>query len=291
MNFRERPDIFQVEITNHCSLACTFCPHPDLERPKAFMSPAQFRMVAQYFHPLQRVGIYLLGEPLLHPKFYELAKITKEFGAIPEISTNGLHFSTVQQRQMLLDAELGYINCDITRWKETKRRMDVVIENVTNLVNDALYLPDDHPTQIAVQIVSNRDHVEDFPDFIKEAALLKPERIRLNRKFLDTWAGQKKELYDVTEVAVPTTREACIEPWQRVAVLVNGDVVPCCRDAQGWTVYGNLFLEPLQAIWHGPIVSRIRSQMLSGDWEHLPEPCRSCREWHLVMDRRNVTGY
>jgi MoaA/NifB/PqqE/SkfB family radical SAM enzyme len=37
-------------------------------------------------------------------------------------------------------------------------------------------------------------------------------------------------------------------------VMVNGDVVLCCDDAERYRVYGNVFESSIEEIWNGPLL-------------------------------------
>jgi radical SAM protein with 4Fe4S-binding SPASM domain len=52
-------------------------------------------------------------------------------------------------------------------------------------------------------------------------------------------------------------------PWiyYSLAIHVNGDVVPCCRDPKGIEVMGNIFRESLDEIWNGPRYREFRARI------------------------------
>ena len=99
-------------------------------------------------------------------------------------------------------------------------------------------------------------------------------------KFLDSWAGT---LFSKLMPIPKENRYPCEEPWKRVAVLWNGDVVPCCRDWNGFYVYGNLHNNSLREIWEGEKVKELRRQMLKNAYKCLP--CKTCKEWNIPMNR------
>ena len=45
-------------------------------------------------------------------------------------------------------------------------------------------------------------------------------------------------------------------------ILWSGEVVPCCRDAQGEMVMGNIFQEDISRIWNGPRYRSFRKKLL-----------------------------
>ena len=285
------PEIFQIEITSVCNMHCNFCPHPSMVRSKKHMSMEVFAKASQYFVRGQTLGLYMMGDPLLHPKLLDMIDTAVEKGCKPEIATNSLAFNNGTLRTSVLLSGLQYIILDMSRWKESPAVMDRAFANIEELVKDYRYLARMERTlpTLAFQIVTNPKAPQDFPEFVKLLAHDFPKKALLKRKFLDTWAGQMKELYDYTDVKPPEVRTPCHEPFERVAMLQNGDVVPCCRDANGMIVYGNIMSHSLLEIWEGPVASKVRSLMINNQNDLLPEPCRSCREYHYPMNRHIAT--
>ena len=281
-------EIFQVEITSRCNLRCNFCPHSELKRPKGDMRVEDFKRVAANFRRGQRVGLYMLGEPLLHPAFFELVKITTDFGCVPEIASNSFLLTSEEYIDQVLLSGIDFLILDITRHKEDKKVVDRCRINALNTVRRACRLFDKGEVvpNIFVQIVASKKHPEVFPSNMIDFSMRYPNLIQLSRKFLDTWAGAKRELYDESEIEPPAFRLPCVEPWERCAVLQNGDVVPCCRDAHGEYPYGNLFYGTLDEIDRTSLkLKTLRMLHTSRDWSALPPPCKHCREWHIPMDR------
>jgi radical SAM protein with 4Fe4S-binding SPASM domain len=233
----------------------------------------------------------MMGDPLLHPSLLQFIDTAKNKGCLPEIATNSLAFRGEEHMRRILLSGLNYMILDMSRWKERPQIMDKAIANIealcklhVQLGNEGYQLP-----TMALQIVTNTAKNQVFPDWALESAYDAKGKILLKKKFLDTWAGQMESLYDYTEVVTPPERKPCAEPFERVVILQNGDVAPCCRDAEGLTIYGNIMQTPLRDIWHGEVVNGIRSKMLAGDYGSLPEPCRSCRESHIPMNRKIAT--
>jgi len=66
-----------LEITNLCNLSCSFC--PGTRRPGGFLSPENFRILAQRLRPHVRyLYLHLMGEPLLHPDLDRLLEIAAQ---------------------------------------------------------------------------------------------------------------------------------------------------------------------------------------------------------------------
>ena len=77
-----------LEITNVCNLDCSFC--PGTRRAPGFLSPEQFRFLAEKLRPHTKyLYLHLMGEPLLHPQLGELLAIAGELDLRVMITTNG----------------------------------------------------------------------------------------------------------------------------------------------------------------------------------------------------------
>lgn len=94
-----------VEITNRCNLSCSFC--PGTKRPGKFLSEEEFKhILSEIKSYTDFVYFHLMGEPLLHPKFFEFVKLANEEGLKVCLTTNGTLLKKYE------DEFLSLINCD-----------------------------------------------------------------------------------------------------------------------------------------------------------------------------------
>lgn len=274
--------IFQIEVTSRCNMACSFCPHPTMTRPKKDMTVQTFKACKRSLRPGQTVGMHMVGEPLLHPRLLEWADEISYDGRLlckAEINTNGLLLTQENINRILGSALVG-MTVDVTPDKGPYELLEKVVAGVHRMLRT------DFPF-LRVQVVRHKNsppYPEIIQDLRDEIALC--ENTEFVEKFLDTWAGSVEWSMDRTNVSVPEVRSLCPEPWNRVSILQNGDVVPCCRDAHGEYVYGNINDMTLDEIEDtSPKLRELRLLMIRKQWHLLPEPCKSCREWHIPMDR------
>lgn len=83
---------FYIEITNACNLACSFCPYPIMERKKGVMDFDLFRKVVDELAEKEIASwicLHLMGEPTLHPQFFEMVKYLGERDLHVSLITNG----------------------------------------------------------------------------------------------------------------------------------------------------------------------------------------------------------
>ena len=111
----ERPfAAFQVEVTTRCILRCVMCPRVALadEWREMDLSWEAFQRIARAFERTEHVHLQGWGEPLLHPRLFEMITLAKSAGCRVGLTTNGmlLDFETGKR---LLDLKLDLIAISI----------------------------------------------------------------------------------------------------------------------------------------------------------------------------------
>ena len=83
---------FYIEITNACNLACTFCPYPKMNRKKGVMTLNLFKKVVDEVAEKEIsswICLHLMGEPTLHPQFFEMVRYLNDKDLHVSLITNG----------------------------------------------------------------------------------------------------------------------------------------------------------------------------------------------------------
>jgi MoaA/NifB/PqqE/SkfB family radical SAM enzyme len=81
------PEFVQIEPVGQCNLACKMCPVVFREeKPPAFMSYDAFCRLIDQFPALKELHLQGLGEPLLHPRFFDMVRYAVQRGI--DVSTN-----------------------------------------------------------------------------------------------------------------------------------------------------------------------------------------------------------
>ena len=85
------PRIIQVEVTTACQAGCTFCPRTRLKSSwiSRHMEWADFAAVLAAVGKGTLVHLQGWGEPLLHPRLWEMAAAVKQRKASVSLTTNG----------------------------------------------------------------------------------------------------------------------------------------------------------------------------------------------------------
>jgi len=90
--------IYQIEVSNHCSLTCSYCPHPFQARPKGLMTFATFRKCVELFKNhcdnVATLRLHNFGEVTLHPELPEFIRYARAEGVRCSFFTNGMRSRT-----------------------------------------------------------------------------------------------------------------------------------------------------------------------------------------------------
>jgi radical SAM protein with 4Fe4S-binding SPASM domain len=275
------PLVDQVEITNHCPMQCRFCPRGipgAITRPHGRMRLELFEALLdqlpkrqQTYHPLE---LDLMGESLLHPEVHRFVEAASHRGIPSELSVNPSLLTPELSRRLMcagisrLVVSLdGMNNAVLAAMRGKVASYDKAAANLLTLFSVAEERT--HPPQIVIQMIDfdrNRDQ---------------------QKEFLETWGGTGKAFVTAyikpLDGADPDTgqrhetspRFLCTYPFASVSVLWDGSVVPCCRDANGRYVLGNLNENSLEEIWRGPRAEQLRVAYRRDEFGH-GHLCEDC---------------
>ncbi len=100
-----RLDWIQVEVSARCDGDCLYCPVSRLRplRENALMAPEVFEALLPFFPSADLVFLQGWGEPLLHPRFWEMARQAVSSGTRVGFTTNGRLLDR-ENRRALLDS-------------------------------------------------------------------------------------------------------------------------------------------------------------------------------------------
>ncbi len=108
-------EIHEIEFSSRCSLACVYCPHPNLQRAKADMGMDVFERTLAHLEYYCRLGtqgevsLTGIGEAILHPEFVPMMwRVRLVIGPDRKLilSTNGIDI-TQELCDELAQADVG----------------------------------------------------------------------------------------------------------------------------------------------------------------------------------------
>lgn len=224
-----------------------------------------------------RVTFGGIGDPLLHPFFFEIVEAARSAGI------NAIHVETdlladqsvVSQlagRIDVLSILMPAISAGMYQQMMGVDGLAAVIDNVRALVSARTQhgrgVPVLAPTFI--KCAQNMAEMETWYDqwlsAVGSAVILGPS----------DFAGQ----ISFTGVAdmSPPKRRACSRIQQRLTILADGSVVSCEQDFAGKFVMGNALSDRLSDVWTGRF-GQLRADHACAALDRHPL-CAQCREWH-----------
>ncbi len=283
------PDRMYIESTNICNLNCIMCPTglKLIKRPQGFMDFEVFKQIVDEMAPwVQATTLHIWGEPLLHPRIFDMVAYCAQKGLRSEISTNAT-LLTEEKAKRLLDAGLSaiYLSIDGLRpetYESIRVRADYERTNANIRRFIELKVQGGYSTYVNIQIIKMKQTLDEIREFVRVWSL--PGVDRINVKPFDSWADQVEQISELrpNEVNLPEKRWACPNLWYHVHIYWDGSIAMCDRDFNLNFPLGNV-IDPdgkvrVMKNWNGPQMQELRRRHLENDLEDV-SPCNKCLEW------------
>lgn len=303
------PRQVEFEIVNRCNARCIMC--GDTFDGK-YISVERFREYARQTLTFAERTFFIGGEPLLHPDFCELSRFAGQYDA-PQYMTTNFSIFTPRHEEVVtkyfggvtvsMDSPIDStyetirVGLSYSRLRENLDRL-AAVKRKTGLQITIAYVAMRHNIQELAQMV---DFVADynFDGLGVSFASIRSENITFNDSLLfhreltnknfqlAREQAEKRGLaltlpqsFDLSRVpgvtpGTPSTYyKHCPRPWDRLRILVDGTVIPCCiLYSQNM---GNLEETSFRRIWNGPLYRKLRQGFRESN-KHLPMRCRHCR--------------
>jgi len=189
-----------IELTNVCDFNCIFCPKSEMKRPYGYMDIALAkRLISEIGEKdiAEKVTFHVMGEPTLHPNFFEILDHALKVNVKVGLTTNGSRLGGDTGKR-LLDFDLHQMDISLQTPDERSFKLrkakglsfDAYLEGIINFFGE--YHARHKDTIFKFRFLNTR-----FPKKSMEARM-GPVRVMSSTKELrDTfgyWAGR---LYDM----------------------------------------------------------------------------------------------
>ncbi|MFI5329474.1 MAG: radical SAM/SPASM domain-containing protein [Desulfobaccales bacterium] len=253
----------QVEVTTRCDLSgCLMCPrsawperwlHQDL-------SWQNFERLIPALKFFKHVHLSGWGEPLLHPRLWDMAQAARSQGCTVSLTTNGMNLTEAMQVQVLEHLDMVAVSLDGAT-AETFERLrpgadfQRVTQQVAALCSRKRSLGRPRP-EVVLLFMKMRPNLTELPAFIELAASFGVDRVNAtnldfipnpameglsliapsppSRKIAEVLerAGQKaRELNlpfrDLSLISADDLMVCAANPLENVFVTASGDLAPC----------------------------------------------------------------
>ena len=271
-----------VEITNVCNLKCKFC--LETKREKRFMSIDEFKNTINKIKDYtDLILLHVKGEPLLHENLKDILDICEKNNVKVNITTNTTllknNLEILSTSNALRQLNLSIHDLEQNEITEKERLLDIIktIKEIKNnnkklIVSYRLWnmskIGENGQNLNFLKLLEKEYDIENIYEKCKQKDFIElDENVFLNQDIEFEWPSMNNEI--VSNIG------KCYGLKQQLAILVNGDVVPCCLDTDGDITLGNIFKESLEEI-----LEKERTKKIIEGFNNLQlveELCKRCK--------------
>ncbi|HZW21462.1 radical SAM protein [Noviherbaspirillum sp.] len=170
------PEYVQIEPVGQCNLRCRMCPiqfrgEGGPGQPRAFIDPDVFRRLVDQFPSMTELQLQGLGEPLLHPHFFDMVRYAAGRGIRVSTNTN-MTVLTDQRAEECVRSGLHTMHISLDgATPETyqairlRARFERVLRNLRRLVQAKVRLESTLP-HLRLVAVAMRENLEELPGLV-----------------------------------------------------------------------------------------------------------------------------
>lgn len=283
------PIHLDFESTTACNLKCFMC-------FQSYDAPKHLSMDIEIFKNVIDEGVKMglcsiklqyRGEPLLYPNIVEMVKYAKKQGIIEVMFNTNATLLTEEKSRDFIEAGLDKIICSVDGCNEEiyenvriGAKFTNVLENIKNMQRLKKETGSARPV-VRVQMVDTPRNHHQIDQYIKFWG-----------KIADHVAIEDMLDWDMAEENyTPLEDFACAQLWQRLIILADGDVLPCCRAMRGGNekleVVGNINENTISDIWGGEKLTRFRELHKNGE-SHKMRLCRLCGLRKSLIEKKDI---
>jgi MoaA/NifB/PqqE/SkfB family radical SAM enzyme len=287
----EFPSQVIVDMTEVCNLACIHCPHPEFKKSAhysgRYLDPDLNRKMVDEVATAGRGHTQYIrytaeGEPLVHPKCYDLLEYAVEnSGVLVTLTTNGTILNE-RRVEKLLASGLHMIDVSIDAFTpETyasiriNGNLNVTRANVLKMID--LVRRAGNRTKVVVSYIEqeqNRGETDRFERFWKENGA---DYVVVRR--LHSGAGAVEDIANLLRrQTAGQARRPCLYPWERAGLNPRGYVVFCPQDWVHGSEVADFRTTTIREVWQGEFYRRLRDAHLQNEFEKHPF-CGNCPDW------------
>lgn len=270
------PLVMMFETSARCNINCVMCPRSTCTRNlNGSMPYSTFKKVLDQVadHPPCQITLHYSGEPLLCPDLPKMIRYAKDVGVpFVRFNTNGMLLNEPTAKELIesgLDKLTVALEATPYIHNLTRRGSSYskVVDNILDFLRVRRDLGATKPAlwiQMLTSKYTNENHIyigikrwEKIVDYVEVASVA-------------TIGNQVEDFGTVRD------NIECYECYTTMAVLWNGDVVPCCVDHDAQLKMGNVNKSSVEEIWNNAKWEELRFFHKVGAYENLPLLCQNC---------------
>jgi radical SAM protein with 4Fe4S-binding SPASM domain len=173
------PEFVQIEPVGQCNLRCRMCPIQFRDegrpgQPRAYMDFDLFCRLIEQFPSMTELQLQGLGEPLLHPRFFDMVRHAAQRGIRVSANTNMTVMSERGAEECVtsglhtLHVSIDGASAQTYQAIRLRARFERVLRNLRRVVQAKRRLQSELP-HLRLVAVAMRDNLEELPDLMQLA--------------------------------------------------------------------------------------------------------------------------
>ncbi len=264
------PLMIGIESTNRCTLQCKMCPRThEMKRPIGNMDFKIFtKIIDEIKHFTEFVWLQDLGEPLLHPRIFDMIYYCRKNNLPCGISTNSTVLTPDVADKLLVSGIYYILFAFDGATKETyeKIRVGGNYEKVVSNIKGFLEKKQKSGQEIfcAVQCIAMNETKKEIKEFKKMWSLPGVNAIRI-RQLTYTGTGEFTN----------KRKGPCYWLWYNPHIKWDGNISPCCQDINSEFVLGNVKNNSVFELWNSKKMESCRQLHIKGEGDKM-SICKKC---------------
>jgi len=300
---KEFPSQIIVDITERCNLSCIHCQHSQFVKSPYYHGldmedQINTKLVQEVRKEGGKITEYLRytsdGEPLLHPKGYQLIKEAIQDSGVPvTLTTNGTRINH-EKINALFDEGLFLIDISIDAYSPVtykKIRVGGHLEKTKENIEQMIQYRNKtgSKTRIVVSFIEQPANVNEINQFRTYWESHGADFVVIRR--LHSNAGTIKPLAEnLRKFTHNEHRKPCVYPWERICLKPDGTLHYCPASWTKEALIADFHKSSIKEIWTSDHYLKLRNAHLTTDFSSFPM-CNRCPDWIQVRWSDEGRGY
>ena len=281
--FMHYPQSVSIETTGRCNAACSFCPHPDLDRNKGSMSDVMFEKIITDLEAIPKDHKFTISpgginEPFMDKKFFTRLRMINErlpqAGLIFFTNLNVMHRDFAEEIIKIQNIEYFNVSFNAANPEEYESVMKIKFDRTVKNLKSLMTLNRQSKFMKLPVILSRVGDLTDADDrYGPEVQALfsdftEHEDYTFKVKRRTNWINK----LDISTHDVPTYQPCTA--WFDLFIHSNGQIPHCCMDSDATYAIGHVMEKSVLEIYNGANFKYLRETI---PWRGAAgSPCNKC---------------
>lgn len=268
-----------LEITSKCDFKCKHCYCNSNNHKYRNLKLKEINALIREFREEGGKSVTLTGgEPKLHPEFWGIMELLNQNKIESSIFTNGFHWN-LEDIQRIKNLNLKTLQVSVDGIYDTHDNFRGVNGSYQKAI-ETLKIAKDNSLNTVMMITIHQNNIHEIPELLEIAKKIKVDSVNLNtympqgraKRLPTPNLDDLKSIYENIEINVcpSSSTTSCGIGFKKIAILSNGDIVPC--EVLNNLVVGNINKDNIFEVFRK---SSIMEEIRNSTVENI-EQCRTC---------------